>query len=302
MAKQAQSRSVAAPDGDPLTRGDFMSRLDKAQQRKPDETPPGDNDNDSDGDILETIAAAEDSIANDSKPGDGDQGKTGDGKLPKTLKALAETLGVSVEDVYKVEIALDNGGGESETMTLGALKDLAAKASDLEAREVKFSEKSAERENELLKARTELREIIAALPPGALTKEVLAKVRAKQKAYADAEAQRLLEAIPDWESDERQAQDRAGMQAHLSEYGIEAAFLDRTLDHRLVKFIRDAWRRYDAVTKALKNTKEITPRTHSPSARRGDTGSDERGGAVVEMPGRTLATHELRQAFSGLTK
>jgi len=112
----------------------------------------------------------------------------GDGAGPRTLKTVAETLGISVEDAYAIELSIDVDGKGAETRTIGELKDSLTAAANLDTRTLEFEETREREQNEMLRARQELQEIFAALPRGAVPPELLEKARERSKAHREAEA------------------------------------------------------------------------------------------------------------------
>lgn len=217
--------------------------------------------------IAELLAGAdgEDSDGDDTGDGDGDD-DTGDGTpdgdgsetnntAPKTLAELAETLGVKVEDLYAVEFR-DGAEGKGKPHTLGELKDLLAKDTDHDARELEFLERKTKTENELLRAKQDLSYILQRIPKQHLTAEMATKARAERERIERVESQRTLEEIPEWADEATRESERDAMSAHIQQYGFGPADLDRIIDHRMVKMIRDSWQRSERVRKALEKVKE----------------------------------------------
>lgn len=296
-----------------MTRASFMSRMDELAGKKPaddehDDDQGGQHDDqggkkpaaENKPSATDILKGAEDDIAGDGKKGK----KAGDGKPPKTLKDAAERLGISGEDVFKLTVSIPVGDG-AETRTLGEIKDVFAKTADLESRELAFDERRAKEENEFLRAKQEMQQILTSLPKGTLTKEMLAKVAKRAEDYRKAEGERLLEAVPDWSDDEAKATDYTGMAEHLGEYGFTRSFLDNVADHRMLKYMRDNWKRLTAVRAALKNVKEDKPGARKPSQSRG--GKQPARGATRDdsqnqRSGRPLSSAQLRGAFAKLNR
>lgn len=292
-------------DGEALSREKFLARLSDAGEKR---RSGGDQDagNQDAGDAGEPGTDLETALADagadlagdgDTSTGDGDAGRSGDGAKPTTLKAAAERLGLSVEEMYELKIPIDDGG-KAETLTLGALKDARSQVSDLETRTLAFEEEKTRQENELIRAKQELAELMRALPVGSIKKETLDGIRKRAKEHRDAEAERLLEAVPEWDDDEKKATDRAGMVEHLGEYGLPATALDANADHRWVKYMRDNWRRKVAVDAAMKKVRKDNATDRDATRRR----AAKPKGKTITKPteGRPLSPSKLRNAFSGL--
>ncbi len=184
-------------------------------------------------------------------------------KKPKTLKHAAETLGVSIEDLYLLEIPSARQG--EKPYTLGALKDLAAKQDDFSERDLTLNADRRAFERERVTAEVELRETMAAIPEDALKPEALKKLRAGiQKKHAR-EAEAAVRVIPEWADDARRTQDLRGMVDFLKGYGLPETTLMEHFDHRIMRVVRDAWLTVTAVEKALAKVKERRGSSHARS-------------------------------------
>lgn len=220
----------------------------------------------------------------------------------KTVAELLETAGLTAEDFWKLEFR-DGKEGVGETHALGRLKDMLTQESDLETRSFKFEENRVRQENELVRARTDLQAIVASLPRDAIKPEILERVRSERARYEQAEAERTLEAIPEWADEARRDQDRAGMAAHLAEYGYGEHHLDAIVDHRMLKYVRDNWDRKVRVDRAMGKLIEKKPsRDAKPSTRGAPQGSK----VVVSMPSAAKTREQrvgaLAAQFRGITE
>lgn len=184
------------------------------------------------------------------------EGESPQQSAPKTLEALAEKLGVKVEDLYAITFP---AAGNGESHSLGELKDMLAEQSDFSARSLEFEEKRVQSENELLRAKQDLQAIVGLLPKDAIKPALLERVRAEHERYREVEGKRTLEAIPSWADEEARAKDRAGMAKHLSAYGYAEQHLDALVDHRMLKYVRDNWQREERVNAALGKVKQVKP-------------------------------------------
>lgn len=175
---------------------------------------------------------------------------------PSKFNDLADTLGMELQDLYKLEVSQAEDGSP---VTIENLKDYYARQEDTTLRELEFEERRTQQESELLQAQEELRELMSALPEKAIRPEVLEKVRAKHAAQLQLERKRTLEVIPDWQDEKRRTADIQGMAEHLQQYGYPVNHLERIADHRQIKYIRDNWQRELRIRKALEAVKAGKP-------------------------------------------
>ena len=204
---------------------------------------------------IETLGELlqEDEADAEASPGDADGSQAA---KPSKFNDLADTLGMGLDDLYKLEISQADDG---TPVTIENLKDFYAKQEDSTLREIEFEERRTQQESELLQAQEELRELMAALPEKAIKPEVLQKVRAKHDAQLQLERRRTMEVIPDWQDEKRRAADIEGMAEHLQQYGYPVNHLERVTDHRQIKYIRDNWQREQRIRKALAAVKAGKP-------------------------------------------
>lgn len=294
--KVAPVEAVRAPlqdRGDSLTMKQFLARQAELTEAKPakgngaaePESEPAPN-------LAEALANAETA----PKPDEGTEAGETPSK-PRTLKALAELAKLEVSDLYELEIPLEAANGESEgkTVTLGQLKDSMAKQGDLETETAAFEERRTKSENELLRARQQLQEIVASLPQGSIKPEVIARMNAETEQYRKAETERLAEAIPEWDDDARRESDRAMILEHMGEYGYSAPAFDGIIDHRMVKYVRDNALRWKRMNEALKKVEERKPKPPA-SASKPATSTKPKPGARPAS-GQNLSPAQLRSRF-----
>ncbi len=176
----------------------------------------------------------------------------GDPPADDTLAALAEAQGVKVEDLYKLTIPMRDGG---EPVTLGDLKDRAAKAQNLDLLSVEIEDRRTEFENSMIRARQELSEVVSLLPevPPAL----IERARAAHLENVDRERAALLVVKPEWadEGTFRRAQD--DILEAVADYGFRRSDLDLVIDHRLTKLLHDFAGLKKRVAAANARVKEI---------------------------------------------
>lgn len=190
----------------------------------------------------------------ESQEGDADESpaeaKPQEGKpkgKPKALKDLAERLELQPEDLYAIEVPMADG----KTLSLGKLKDAAAKQDDLTVRELALAEKAAKQEAEWTRSQTEFAELLSQLDPKAITPQVREKVRAKVEASHKRERELVLQSIPEWQDATVREAELGAMVDYLKDFGLPESFLTSTMHHKLFRMVRDATLRKQRFDKAL---------------------------------------------------
>ena len=191
-----------------------------------------------------------------SEDGEGDAGE----ESPKNAKPvkfndLAEVTGMELDDLYKLELNI----GDGESMTVEELKAVKGAQDELTVRELEIEETHAKNSAKLRTAQNELAEIIAGLPEGSVNAQTLEKVRARQAERVKIENARTLEAIPSWSDEATRTADLTGMAQHLESFGFPADHLGSVVDHRLMVFIRESYRREQRIRKALERVRAGAP-------------------------------------------
>lgn len=209
---------------------------------------------------------------------------------PRSLKGLAEKLGVEDKDLYDIEIPMANG----ESQTLGQIKDHFAKHQDFTVRELEFEETRAKSEQDDLRVRAELQQLLAELPANFRTGDAFQKAAKKANEAVTQQRQSLLKAIPEWSDQDVRTQEAQGLIEHLESYGFPKNYLQTMsdYDHKLVKYFRDSWKRQQRTENFLKQIKTKTQK----SATSKPTGSGPRkvganSKASMKGPGSDLAKY-----------
>lgn len=184
---------------------------------------------------------------------------------PKSLEALAETLGTEVKNLYEIEVPFDVGD-QVEFKTLGEMKDSIRDLQNFEVDKLEFEEKKSAAERDALKAQQELADLIQLLPKSAISRDLVEQLGERRRALVENEERQTLATITEWKDGDVRAKDESAMTAHLREYGLPSDFLEtNVLDHRVRAFIRDATLRKQRVDKALERAKLLKRPGHSPS-------------------------------------
>lgn len=188
-------------------------------------------------------------------------------KPPKNLEAVAEALGLGVDELYKLEIPAKAKG--AKPYTLGALKDLAAADSDFQVAKLKLDNDRGALESQRIAAEAELQAVLAALPADAIKPESMQKLRDALGQKQQRERARTLEVMPEWQDEAvRTAELKGLLDFARTEYGLPETFLVTHMHHGLARLMRDAWRNANTIKKALEAVTE-EKRTTPPKANAG---------------------------------
>lgn len=205
---------VPDAEGEPEPEGDEDTAIDEQGAAEPE--PAGDPD---------TALDPEDQDDDDSQ-----------GEMD--LAGLAESLDISLEELYAVEIPL---GGEDGAFTLGEVKDqMRELKSIVQDREILTLDKTSS-ENEKLVARQELQQVVAMLGDS-ISPQLLDHARKQLRSEIARERESTFEAIPEWRDQETAERDRSEINDYLRGYGFSDAELAQVYDHRLLKLARDSQR------------------------------------------------------------
>lgn len=219
----------------------------KGDQVKLDDKPP-------EGDALDDVTKL---LADEQQPdADRDEGKPR-GKL-ESLADIAEALGIKAEDVYKIQIPMRDG---TEPVTLGALKDQVGKAADLDDQSVEIEERRTAFENDMIRSRQEISEIVSLM--GEVPQALIDRARSAQIETLDRERNSLLEIMPAWKDDQVYQAARGDILEAVADYGFTRSDLDLVVDHRLTKLLHDfagMKKRIDAANARVKEIRDATPK------------------------------------------
>jgi len=168
------------------------------------------------------------------------------------LKDLAEKAGIDPKDLYSLKIALD---GDDEPITLGDLKDQRKDFQNVEQAREQVSVQREDFENEMIRAKAELQEVIGLLPE--LPPELIKRAVAQRQDHVDRERSSLLDIKPEWRDPAayRAAQDE--MLGVIGTYGFNRVDLDSIMDHRLTKLVWDFSQMKQRIARADARAKEI---------------------------------------------
>lgn len=166
-----------------------------------------------------------------------------DEDLPETidLTALAESVGVTPEELYQVEIPL---GGDLPATTLGDLKDRYQDTLNLEEEREQFTRERDEQQLDMLAGRRELQQIVAMLGDS-ISPELIAAARQEHGAMIARERDNLREALPAWQDPEIMQAERAQVKDLLTKYSFSDVEQKQVYDARIIRLVRDAALAFD---------------------------------------------------------
>ena len=209
--------------------------------------------------LAELFAESPDDADDEDHSQDSDAGKPVD-----SLDGLQKRLRLKPEQVYAIKVPMPNG---AEPLTIGELKDRVAELVDLETRELQFEQRRVKQEGELLRAQQEMRELLAMLPPEHIKPELVEKIRKRHEETMARERKLTLEHIPEWQDENRRIEEMKGIAEMLSHYGFDESVLTSIVDHRALKFVRDAYLRDKRIRDALAKVTVVPKKGQRPSAK-----------------------------------
>lgn len=199
--------------------------------------PQADDDGEPTGGDLGSLPDDEPTLSEDGlglqAASDADGGDS-DAPLKRELAMLAEKAGLTIEELYAVEVKL---GDDLEPTTLGKLKDNFRDYSKLETAQSSFDEHRTEFENDMIRSRAELQEVIKLLPQ--VPQELIQQAQESFQAARDTERAALYLIKPEWKDPEVFARAQDQVMETVKDYGFTRVDLDAVLDHRLTKLLHD---------------------------------------------------------------
>lgn len=206
-------------------------------------------------------------------------------KPADTLEKLMKRTKMTAEQAYAIKITLPTTG---ETLTIGEMKDRVGDLVDFEYRQTEFDERRIAQEGEMLRAQSELKDLLSMLPKDAVKPEVIQAVRNKQDATIKRERGLTLQHIPEWRDEPRRTKEIEGITEMLGEYGFAEGFIASVVDHRALKFMRDAYLIRQRIKKSLADARD--------PARRGIQRPSGKVGKPAVRPSNQPAARRSRQA------
>lgn len=154
------------------------------------------------------------------------------GKL--SLSQLAERAGISEEELYQLNIPLKDERGE---VSLGTLKEGYTENERLKDQRQKLDSERTDWENEQIRVRQELQQLVSLLPE--LPPELLQQAQRAHTAAVDQNTAALLEIKPEWADTHAFQRAQNDILNVVKDYGFDRTDLDAVLDYRLTKMLHD---------------------------------------------------------------
>ncbi len=198
---------------------------------------------------------------------------------------LAGKLDIELDALYKLEVTSSEDG---KPITVEQLKDSYSEAQDFELAKMEFEEQRVSQEQDLMRAQTELQEILRSLPKGAVNPATLEKIRARSEKAEVEERRKTLEVIGEWKDAKTREADIAGMSEQLQGYGFPVGYLKNVVDHRLLKYFRDSYKREQRMRAAIekaragKPAKSRTSKQQKTAPKKGASVTPKRGQSKLE--------------------
>lgn len=153
--------------------------------------------------------------------------------------SLAEKLGTDPEKLYHgVKVAMPDG----TQVSVGDLKDAFRPAAELEKARSKLVEDDTASRREVAQAKQELAALVNLIDQRGLTPEIIQEAGRQSEQARQAEAQKLLQRIPEWKDPVAKAADWADIRQAARGHGYsdaEIALAEQGYaDHRMVSILR----------------------------------------------------------------
>jgi hypothetical protein len=233
---------------------------------------------------------------------DGEQPPARKPKKPKTFADLAAAASVDVDSLYSIEVPSSRAG--EKPYTLGQLKDLMKERDDFALASLKLEEDRRAHDRDKVNAEQELNEMLEAVPADQLKPESVKKIRDKLEAKRAKARAEILEAIPEWQEPIARESELKAITEHLKGYGIPHTFVLANLDPKVMRFIRDSWRRAEMVRKALEAVEVRRGKTPGRSRKGGEPrkGEESRRAPTGRLEGEVAGFRETLNAAAGRKK
>ncbi len=228
-------RAQAVKQGDAPQVGELDIDQLPLQTGAPDTTPPADKAKaGKDDDDDDKTGLSEDGLG--MKPTASEGQAPGD-SIALAMQSLAEKAGLTLDELFDTEVPL---GGELEATTLGKLKDQYQDYSKLQETKIAFEDQRTEFENDMIRSRAELQEIIGMLTAqGQIPQEMVVLAQNQLQNTKDKERAALLTIKPEWKDPAVFAVAMDDILETVGEYGFTRTDLESVLDHRLTKLLHD---------------------------------------------------------------
>jgi hypothetical protein len=210
---------------------------------------------------------------------------------PITVARLAESLGVAPADVYELEVPM----GDGKTVTLGEMKDAFKAYGPVKEAEARNRSDRQDFEKQVLKTRSDLSAIIAAIPPQ-IRDHVVRAARERNASWEQEQEKLALETMPELGDSDKRAKFRQMLVEDGAEYGFSEQEITYTQDARTLRWMRDfaEMKRELAAMKAA--AKAAPARANAPGKGAATNQSKQRLRDAIVARGRSDPTAQGKQA------
>lgn len=183
---------------------------------------------------------------------------------PHSIAEVAEKLGLTVEEVYALEVPLT---GDGKKMSIGQLKDSIGELKAFEGHKLAFEEEKVKFEVGATRAKDELSTIVSKLKeviPPQHFETIMKAGRDEYTAKLNAEKAKVFEYIPEWQDKDTLAKEVEEINEFLEPYFGKKAFAQFN-NAKMIKLLRDTTKRELRVRQAIARMTEVTPSSKAAS-------------------------------------
>lgn len=222
------------------------------------------------GDVVDQLKAE---LSGDTVELDGEEVEIPATQSSLSLEGLAEKLGVTVAELYELEIPMPDG---EETLKLSDLKDKATQYKRDEAERLGWETERATERNQLANDRAEMETLLGMMPASARTPALLRQAQQQLEQLRQSEAVKLVRRVPEWKDPVQFAADMETIEPHIKEFGFSNEELLQVYDHRLLSYIRHNALREQKIQTMLEDARSRKQRKGSPDNTNGRQPANKR--------------------------
>ena len=197
---------------------------------------------------------------------------------PKSIKALAEKLGVETSELYDIKLSMPDG----TELSLGALKDQYQDIQTLTTEREALDERRIAFDTEISAKTSELEALAQVVDPSRITAEEKQAYNTFVEQQLARESKLLLQTTPEWADPIQREADLKLMLEHAGKFGMSEGELRSIKSHTVIRMIRDAALKGQRVAKTPPKGQKPTVK---PTAKRNDlqkTVSDFKAGKISQ--------------------
>lgn len=213
----------------------------------------------------------------------------------RELEKLGERLGLSEEDLWKLEVRLSDDLGKR---TLGDLKDSFQTGEILTRKREQFLADRADYDAGKIAWEREMAALLSAIPREALTPETIQRAQAHLRETESRNEEAILRSIPEWADAETRKTERKGIQELLGRFGISVAEVSSLNDYRLLQAHRRFLQLEKAESKRQAEAKKAVPKGIKPSNARPSAAQDHGRLKAAVTTGRKTSLDAVSEIIS----